>query len=330
MILKSATSSLCRVSRPGVLCRLNQLIAPFAAVFCHNQVNFEWKGFTLGSLDSIDFPKFSVDSIQSGNCSVPRQSGHDCVKASVHLRRRWEYYFIRIYGPSFLLVVTTFIGFYLPVFAYPARVAIIVTPLLSLITQQTQINAEINVNYVVSLHVWMMTCTFFVFMALIELGFAVVYIHRVEERKSRGLTGCAVNTCSSSSASINTSSASAECGFKLRPPPPPKKWRLKVRDKPLPKEKEKEKERERERERPPPSPNVPYDREKRRFSYDFIVKPEVGTWLKNFLDSVYGQIDWYKAPSDRNKVDYVSRLLFPTMFAVFIIIYVLVVYHSIE
>src|ERR1700712_4362097 len=78
------------------------------------------------------------------------------------------------------------IGFWLPVFAYPARVAIIVTPLLSLITQQTQINAEINVNYVVSLHIWMLGCTFFVFMALAELGFAVVYIHRVEERKSRG------------------------------------------------------------------------------------------------------------------------------------------------
>ena len=246
------------------------------------------------------------------------------MKASVHLKRRWEYYFIRIYGPSFLLVVTTFIGFYLPVFAYPARVGIIVTPLLSLITQQTQINSEINVNYVVSLHVWMMACTFFVFMALIELGFAVVYIHSVEERKSKGITGCTASTSStpSTNSSSNGGTSPPEngvSGMRLKPPLP--KLTFKVKDKPLTKDKETEK--------PPPSPSG-YDRDKRRFSYDFIVRPEVGNWLKNFLQSVYGQIDWYKAPSDRNKVDYVSRLLFPIMFIVFIIIYVLILHNSID
>lgn len=290
-------------------------------MFGHQQVEFEWKSFRLGSLDSLDFPKFTVESISSGNCSFPRQNGHDCLKASVRLRRRWEYYFIRIYGPSFLLVVTTFIGFYLPVFAYPARVMIIVTPLLSLITQQTQINSEINVNYVVSLHVWMMACTFFVFMALIELGFAVVYIHRVEEQKSKGLTGCTGSSTSSSCTnnSGGGNNSTVECGFKLRPPPPPKNLRVQVDDRPCD-----------EKKKPLPSPSALYDREKRRFSYDFIVKPEVGNWLKNFLESVYGQIDWYKAPSDRNKVDYVARLLFPIIFAIFILVYVLVVYHSIK
>jgi hypothetical protein len=70
-------------------------------------------------------------------------------------------------------------------------------------------------------------------------------------------------------------------------------------------------------------------KDRRRLSYDFIVRPELGHWLKNFLHSVYGQIDWYKAPSDRNKVDYISRLLFPIMFLIFTIIYIIVVYQSI-
>lgn len=296
-----------------------------SAVFRRAQVRFLWKSFTLGTLDSIDFPKFSVESIDSSHCDTTLDEAFECVKASVHLKRRWEYYFIRIYGPSFLLVVTTFIGFYLPVFAYPARVAIIVTPLLSLITQQTQINAEINVNYVVSLHVWMMACTFFVFMALIELGFAVVYIHSVEERKSKGLTGCiAASTSKPSSNSDNGNSSPPEngaSGMRLKPNLP--KLNINVKDKPSTKDKDKD------NEKPPPSPSG-YDRDKRRFSYDFIVRPEVGHWLKNFLQSVYGQIDWYKAPSDRNKVDYVSRLLFPIMFIVFIIIYVLILHNSID
>lgn len=62
---------------------------------------------------------------------------------------------------------------------------IIVTPLLSLVTQQTQINSEIDVSYVVALHVWMMACTFIVFMALVELAFAVVYVHNLEDKKTK-------------------------------------------------------------------------------------------------------------------------------------------------
>jgi hypothetical protein len=253
------------------------------------------------SQDRLDFPKYSVERTESGLCHYPRKEGHYCVRASIHLRRRWDYYFIRIYGPSFLLVVTTFIGFWLPVFAYPARVAIIVTPLLSLITQQTQINAEINVNYVVSLHIWMMTCTFFVFMALIELGFAVVYIHRVEERKSN----------------VERNSENSE-------PPSPKinarvQQHLKASNSNNSLKSSKS------------SNNLGvYDNNRRRVSYDFIVRPEIGHWLKNFLDSVYGQIDWYKAPSDRNKVDYISRLLFPLSFIFFCAIYILVVWQNVQ
>ena len=255
------------------------------------------------SQDRLDFPKYSVERTESGLCHYPRTEGHFCVRASIHLKRRWDYYFIRIYGPSFLLVVTTFIGFWLPVFAYPARVAIIVTPLLSLITQQTQINAEINVNYVVSLHVWMMSCTFFVFMALIELGFAVVYIHRVEERKSSLESGESAS-CPSSSRNINArvqsqlNTSNSTASFKSS------------------------------------SNSINnlgvYDNRRRRVSYDFIVRPEIGHWLKNFLDSVYGQIDWYKAPSDRNKVDYVSRLLFPLSFMFFTAVYILIVWQNVR
>lgn len=62
--------------------------------------------------------------------------------------------------------------------------ALIVTPLLSLITQQTQINAEINVSYVVALHIWMMFSIFFVFMSLIEYALCIVYCHVVDEKKA--------------------------------------------------------------------------------------------------------------------------------------------------
>lgn len=94
-----------------------------------------------------------------------------------------SYYIIRIYGPSFLLVITAFVGFWIPPCGYPARVALIVTPLLSLITQQTQINSEINVSYVVALHIWMIFSIAFVFAALVEYALTIVYCHVVDEKK---------------------------------------------------------------------------------------------------------------------------------------------------
>lgn len=210
------------------------------------------------------------------------------------MKRRWEYYAIRIYGPSLLLVVTAFIGFWIPVLGYPARVTIVVTPLLSLITQQTQINSEINVNYIVSLHVWMMSCTFFVFICLIELGVAVMYIHRVDERKS-----------------------SFDLEKSPSPSPCPSMGHISV----LELEKKK---REKESES---HLTVKFDRERRRFSTD-IIKPDPGHWIKNLLNTVYGHIDWYKAPRDRNKVDYVARILFPSSFALFVVAYTLCLYHQ--
>ena len=258
---------------------------------------FQWTSLSIG--DKVDFPKFSIEQLTSSECVAPNRPGYHCVKASIHLKRRWEYYAIRIYGPSLLLVVTAFIGFWIPVLGYPARVAIVVTPLLSLITQQTQINSEINVNYIVSLHVWMMSCTFFVFVCLLELGLAVVYIHRVDERKS---------SIDEPKSSVDLEKCSSCPSFDSLA-------------------KDRKKEKEAEMKGAESHLSVKYDRERRRFSAD-ILKPDPSHWIKNFLHSVYGHIDWYKAPTDRNKVDYVARILFPSSFALFVIIYILCLYQK--
>lgn len=83
-------------------------------------VILEWEHFKLDQ--KIDFPKFHIEKIQAGECDDHHRPGYYCLKASIHLRRRWEYYAIRIYGPSILLVITSFIGFWIPVMGYPARV----------------------------------------------------------------------------------------------------------------------------------------------------------------------------------------------------------------
>ena len=92
----------------------------------------------------------------------------------------------------------SFVGFWIPISAYPARVALVIafifisqsyslqiscnicldyqviTALLALITQQYQ-SSQVNVSYVIALHVWMIICIAFVFFALIEYAIAITY-----------------------------------------------------------------------------------------------------------------------------------------------------------
>jgi len=64
----------------------------------------------------------------------------------------------------------------------------LVTPLLTLVTQNININSEINVSYVVALHWWMTICIFFVFMSLIEFAVAISWAWRANDRKAARAT----------------------------------------------------------------------------------------------------------------------------------------------
>jgi hypothetical protein len=48
--------------------------------------------------------------------------------------------------------------------------------------------------------------------------------------------------------------------------------------------------------------------------------------VKQLLNHIYGEIDWRKAPGDRNKIDYCARVLFPLAFALFVIAYFVVLH----
>lgn len=80
----------------------------------------------------------------------------------------------RKYVPSLIIVSTSFLGFWIPSNCYPARVTLIVTSLLSLITQQVQ-TVHIYASYIISIHIWNNICTTFVFLGLIEFILATCW-----------------------------------------------------------------------------------------------------------------------------------------------------------
>ncbi|GFU55776.1 glycine receptor subunit alpha-3 [Nephila pilipes] len=81
---------------------------------------------------------------------------------------------MNVYIPSTMIVVMSFVGFWLSVEHVPARVALSVTSLLTLCTQVHQYRTELPpVNYVKAMDIWLFVCIFFVFSTLVE--FAVSY-----------------------------------------------------------------------------------------------------------------------------------------------------------
>ncbi|CAG2176024.1 unnamed protein product, partial [Oppiella nova] len=109
------------------------------------------------------YPKFRIRSTFTGTCDRSSYLGDfSCMSATIKLVRRVSYYVIRVYAPTFLSVIVTFVGFWIPILGWPARVrelvTILVTPLLSLITQDISLNNDISVAYVVAIHWWMIWC----------------------------------------------------------------------------------------------------------------------------------------------------------------------------
>lgn len=126
---------------------------------------------------ALYFPKFRIyDHELLESCpGVKTEMNRSCVRASLKMSRKFSFYMTRFYAPTILIVAATFIGFWLPITAWPARVSVVLTPFLSLITMHNSINSEIRVSYVVAIHIWMFFCMFFTFMGLIEYSFVLIH-----------------------------------------------------------------------------------------------------------------------------------------------------------
>ena len=88
-----------------------------------NEVSYHWEGF---SVQRQSFHGFSISNLRKHEkCFEPDYvdtEGHSCAKAIFTLHRQLGHFLIRVYGPSLLIVITTFIGFWIPAQGYPARV----------------------------------------------------------------------------------------------------------------------------------------------------------------------------------------------------------------
>ncbi|ETN62546.1 glutamate-gated chloride channel [Anopheles darlingi] len=151
---------------------------------------FLWKeGDPVQVVKNLHLPRFTLEKFLTDYCNsktntgkVPPTGEYSCLKVDLLFKREFSYYLIQIYIPCCMLVIVSWVSFWLDQGAVPARVSLGVTTLLTMATQTSGINASLPpVSYTKAIDVWTGVCLTFVFGALLE--FALVnYASRSADR----------------------------------------------------------------------------------------------------------------------------------------------------
>ncbi|XP_072368701.1 glycine receptor subunit alpha-1 isoform X2 [Scyliorhinus torazame] len=131
---------------------------------------------TLSLACPMDLKNFPMD-VQT--CIMQLESWKfTCIEARFHLERQMGYYLIQMYIPSLLIVILSWVSFWINMDAAPARVGLGITTVLTMTTQSSGSRASLpKVSYVKAIDIWMAVCLLFVFSALLEYA-AVNFVSR--------------------------------------------------------------------------------------------------------------------------------------------------------
>uniref|UniRef100_A0A9L0SCE9 Glycine receptor subunit beta n=1 Tax=Equus caballus TaxID=9796 RepID=A0A9L0SCE9_HORSE len=135
----------------------------------------------------LDLTLFPMDTQR---CKMQLESWYyTCVEVIFTLRRQVGFYMMGVYAPTLLIVVLSWLSFWINPDASAARVPLGIFSVLSLASECTTLAAELpKVSYVKALDVWLIACLLFGFASLVEYAVVQVMLNnpkRVEAEKAR-------------------------------------------------------------------------------------------------------------------------------------------------
>nr|XP_023017647.1 glycine receptor subunit alpha-2 [Leptinotarsa decemlineata]XP_023017648.1 glycine receptor subunit alpha-2 [Leptinotarsa decemlineata] len=162
-------------------CAMNFMIYPHDTQECKLQMEslshttddmiFEWDpDVPLVVDENIELPQLALVKNNTADCTQVYSTGNfTCLEVVFVLKRRLGYYLFHTYIPTCLIVIMSWVSFWIKPEAAPARVTLGVTSLLTLSTQHAKSQAALPpVSYLKAVDAFMSVCTVFVFMALME------------------------------------------------------------------------------------------------------------------------------------------------------------------
>ncbi|KAK3096645.1 hypothetical protein FSP39_001995 [Pinctada imbricata] len=145
-----------------------------------------WKESAAKLSPNLVLPQFDLIKQEPFNCDgVYFGVNYTCVGLRFYLERSKGYYITQVYVPSVLIIILSWMNFWVSVDAVPARVSLGLLTVLTMTTQTSTALANLQrVGYIKALDVWLAVCLLFVFAALIEFAFVNVAT-RVEQRRRK-------------------------------------------------------------------------------------------------------------------------------------------------
>ncbi|XP_072125846.1 glycine receptor subunit alpha-4-like [Mobula birostris] len=146
-----------------------------------NDLIFQWlEEESVQVAEGLTLPQFILnDEKDLGYCTKSYNTGKfTCIEVKFHLERQMGYYLIQMYIPSLLIVILSWVSFWINMDAVPARVGLGITTVLTMTTQSSGSRASLpKVSYVKAIDIWMAVCLLYVFAALLEYA-AVNFVSR--------------------------------------------------------------------------------------------------------------------------------------------------------
>ncbi|XP_033742246.1 glycine receptor subunit alpha-3-like [Pecten maximus] len=150
---------------------------------------FHWDQTNAMEITEVELPQFFIESdpyFDRCDKDYGEAGIFTCLEAGVRLKRNTGYYVIQVFVPSILIVILSWVSFWIDIDSTPARISLGVLTVLTMTTQSSGARSQLpRVSYVKAIDVWMATCLFFVFGALIEFAYANVTFRG--KKKEKGL-----------------------------------------------------------------------------------------------------------------------------------------------
>ncbi|KAG0713768.1 Glycine receptor subunit alphaZ1 [Chionoecetes opilio] len=138
-------------------------------------IMYEWeKNKDIDMPDGLEIAQFNLLKLPrtEGDMQVYVTGNFSSLKVGFDLRRQNGYHVLQTYIPTILIVVISWVSFWLGPNMVPGRVSLGVTTLLTLTTLASGIRAQLPpVSYVKAIDVWIGMCMIMVFGALLEFTF---------------------------------------------------------------------------------------------------------------------------------------------------------------
>ncbi|KAH7694067.1 Protein LGC-41 a, partial [Aphelenchoides avenae] len=156
-------------------------------------VNVTW--FTENPIlfnPDIGLPEFAINNFTEEYCNgtyryaimehTHKTDQFSCLHAHLHLQRALGYSMVQSYIPTSLIVIISWVSFWIDRRAVPARVTLSFTTLLSLTTIGNGMRYALpQVSYAKAIDYWFGACMLFVFLALLEFALVNSYMRRSDK-----------------------------------------------------------------------------------------------------------------------------------------------------